>query len=61
LAGIRAETPNDDKDKNLTRYEQTFTVPQFLDLDKLTASHRYGMLRLTVPDQGERQAASHPD
>ena len=46
---IRAETPSDDRDKNPTRYEQTFTVPQFLDLEKITASHRHGMLRLTVP------------
>ena len=46
---IRAETPSDDKDKNPTRYEQTFTVPQFLDLEKISASHRHGMLRLTVP------------
>lgn len=46
---IRAEVPSDDKDKNAMRYEQTFTVPQFLDLEKLTASHRHGMLRLTVP------------
>jgi HSP20 family protein len=46
---IRAETPSDDNDKNPTRYEQTFTVPQFLNLEKLAASHRHGMLRLTVP------------
>jgi HSP20 family protein len=46
---IRAEMLSDDKDKNSMRYEQTFTVPQFLDLEKLTASHRHGMLRLTVP------------
>ena len=46
---IRAEVSSDDKDKNSMRYEQTFTVPQFLDLEKLTASHRHGMLRLTVP------------
>jgi HSP20 family protein len=46
---IRAEVPSDEKDKNPTRYEQTFTTPQFLDLEKLTASHRRGMLRLTVP------------
>jgi HSP20 family protein len=31
------------------RNEQTFTVPQFLDLDKITAAHHYGMLQLTVP------------
>ena len=46
---IRAETPSDDADKTPTRYEQTFTIPQFLDLDKLSASHRHGMLRLTLP------------
>lgn len=46
---IRAEVPRDEKDKNPTRYEQTFNIPQFLDLEKLTASHRHGMLRLTVP------------
>src|SRR5437764_12691617 len=43
---IRAEMPADDKDKNVARYEQTFTIPQFLNLDKLSASHRHGMLRL---------------
>jgi HSP20 family protein len=46
---IRAEVPIDDKDKNPARYEQTFTIPQFLDLEKLSASHRHGMLRLTLP------------
>jgi HSP20 family protein len=46
---IRAEVPSDENDKNPTRYEQTFNIPQFLDLEKLTASHRHGMLRLTVP------------
>lgn len=46
---IRAEVPSGDKDKNSMHYEQAFTVPQFLDLEKLAASHRHGMLRLTVP------------
>src|SRR5688500_3928820 len=46
---IRAEAPSDEKDHNPTRYEQQFNIPQFLDLEKLTASHRHGMLRLTVP------------
>jgi len=46
---IRAEVPSDEKDTNPGRYEQTFTIPEFLDLEKLTASHRHGMLRLTVP------------
>ena len=46
---IRAETASDDQNGNVARYEQTFTIPQFLDLDKLSASHRHGMLRLTLP------------
>ena len=46
---IRAEASGEDKDDSLARYEQTFTIPQFLDLDKLTASHRHGMLRLSLP------------
>ena len=46
---IRAEVSRDEKDSNVPRYEQTFTIPQFLDLAKLTASHRHGMLRLTLP------------
>jgi HSP20 family protein len=31
------------------RQEQTLTIPQFLDLDRITASHRHGMLTLTIP------------
>ena len=46
---IRADVAGEDNDENSTRYEQTLTVPQFLDLDRLTASHRHGMLRLTLP------------
>ncbi len=46
---IRADTPVEDKDDNPTHYEQTFSIPQFLDLEKLTTSHRHGMLRLTLP------------
>ena len=46
---IRAEVPSDGGDKNVARYEQTFTVPQFLDVEKLSASHRHGMLRLALP------------
>ena len=38
-----------DPDQNVSRYEQTLMIPQFLDLEKLTASHRHGMLRLTLP------------
>ena len=46
---IRAESASDGNEKNVARYEQTLVVPQFLDLEKLTASHRHGMLRLTLP------------
>jgi HSP20 family protein len=46
---IRAEISSEVTDQNVSRYEQTLMVPQFLDLEKLTASHRHGMLRLTLP------------
>jgi HSP20 family protein len=46
---IRAEVPGEGGDQNVSRYEQTLMIPQFLDLEKLTASHRHGMLRLTLP------------
>ena len=46
---IRADVPADEKDTNGVRYEQSFTIPPFLDLDKLTASHQHGMLRLSMP------------
>jgi HSP20 family protein len=45
---VRAAQP-DDKDGESARFEQSVTMPQFLDLDKLQATHRHGMLRLTVP------------
>ena len=45
---IHAEEPAEAGERTL-RYEQPFTVPQFLDLEKITASHKHGMLRLTVP------------
>jgi HSP20 family protein len=46
---IRAEVPGDDAGSSASRSEQTLTIPQFLDLEKLSASHRHGMLRLTLP------------
>jgi HSP20 family protein len=46
---IRAEIPAEGNDKNVSYHEQTLVIPQFLDLEKLTASHRHGMLRLTLP------------
>ena len=70
---IRADSSGEDKESGVPRYEQSLTIPPFLDLDKLNASHRYGMLRLTVPlkesvkprriqiqtqDDGQRQLVS---
>jgi HSP20 family protein len=46
---IRAEAPSDRKDAPVARYEQSLTVPQFVDLDRLTATHRHGMLHLAMP------------
>jgi HSP20 family protein len=45
---MRAEEQGEKGDRTL-RYEQSFTIPQFLDVDKIAASHKHGMLRLTVP------------
>ena len=45
---VRAEQNGGHRDGE-TRYEQTLTVPQFLDLDRITARHRHGMLELTLP------------
>jgi len=45
---IRAEDPAEN-DGQARRFEQSFTVPPFLDLDKISASHRHGMLQLTLP------------
>jgi HSP20 family protein len=51
---IRAGQRNDGRDHQQRQpqgyhYEQTLTIPQFLDLDRIAASHHHGMLRLTVP------------
>ena len=46
---IRAESTGEEQEHELGRYEKPFTIPQFLDLEKLSASHRHGMLRLTLP------------
>ena len=45
---IRA-TQQEDKDSPYARFEQSITVPQFVDLDKVTATHRHGVLELTLP------------
>lgn len=46
---IRAEAMSENRERKMSQFEQTFTVPQFLDVEKLSASHRHGMLRLTLP------------
>lgn len=45
---VRAEQTGGRRDGE-SGYEQTMTVPQFLDLDRITATHRHGMLELTLP------------
>ncbi len=57
---IRAEVPGD-KDNNGARYEQTLSIPQFLDVEKLSASHRHGIASAELATQGKRQAASRPN
>ena len=37
------------RDRQGYQYEQTLTVPQFLDLERITAAHHHGMLQLTIP------------
>jgi HSP20 family protein len=46
---IRAEVPAEGRDRGVTRYEQTITIPQFLDVDKVSATHRHGLLQLSLP------------
>jgi HSP20 family protein len=46
---IRAEEPGDGNNGARVQFEQTIAFPPFLDLDKLSASHRHGMLQLTLP------------
>lgn len=46
---IRAEQPSEREGGQSYRYEQSLSVPQFLDIDKVSASHRHGMLVLTLP------------
>ena len=50
---IRAEVPQGGEGRgnqgHQVRYQQTLTVPQFLDVEKLSARHEHGMLQLTLP------------
>jgi len=49
---IRAEQPGETPDRAI-RHVQTLAVPTFLDVDKISASHHHGMLRLTLPLKDE--------
>lgn len=46
---IKAQEPGDAKTGPRVLFEQSLTVPPFLDIEKVTASHRHGMLQLTIP------------
>ena len=45
---IRADQPAS-IDTAAARYEQSFALPQFLDVEQISASYRHGMLQLTLP------------
>jgi HSP20 family protein len=45
---VRAEQDGG-RDDGATRWEQTMTVPRILDLDRIRATHKHGMLVLTIP------------
>lgn len=45
---IRAEQP-EEMDTPYARFEQTITMPNVVDLDKIKASYRHGVLELTLP------------
>lgn len=47
---IRAEEPGDGHGTaRHVRYDQTITLPPFLDVEKISAAHRHGLLQLTIP------------
>ena len=45
---VRVNQP-ESQDNPYAAFEQSITVPQFVDLEKVSASHRHGMLELTLP------------
>lgn len=45
---IRIDQPATGDTQNL-QYEQSLTVPAFIDLDKVHANHRHGLLEITLP------------
>lgn len=49
VLSIRAEVPVEGRDTREVVFEQTVTLPQYLDVDRLTATHRHGLLQVQVP------------
>jgi HSP20 family protein len=45
---IRAEQPVE-KGASFVHFEQTITVPKIVNVEKITATYRYGVLELTLP------------
>ena len=45
----RAHQPGDAGGSGSVQFSQAFTVPPFLDVDHVTATHRHGMLVLALP------------
>jgi len=50
IVSIRAGQSGND---TTLAYERSFTVPGFLDVSHISASHRHGMLYLTIPVRDE--------
>lgn len=46
---IRAERSAEEPAAPALRYEQTFMLPPFLDVDRISATHRHGLLQIAVP------------
>jgi HSP20 family protein len=46
---VRAVEPAESEGAARMRYEQSLTLPQFLDLDQMTAAYRHGVLELSLP------------
>jgi len=58
---IRADVRSADNHINPARYEQAFTIPQFLDIEKRQRLTSPRHAAADAPAEGERQAAPHPD
>jgi HSP20 family protein len=43
---IRAVNPDE---PSSVRFEQTISIPEYVDVEKIKATHRHGLLQLTLP------------